>query len=140
MFAVAESRAAYVPVRTTSVTTFAVPSAPTWRVHAATKPPLSKPSENTVCCVCHVRVAGDASRLPAASAARTASTWVPGEREVTVCGEAHEAYAPPSNRHSNVPPVSVETNANVAWAPATVPLGPEVIVVSGAAVSTASCA
>ena len=81
-------------------------------------------------------MAGVGSVFPAASVARTLNAWVPGARSETVCGEAHAAYAPPSNRHWNVPPVSVETKANVAWVPATVPLGPEVIVVSGAAVST----
>ena len=49
-----------------------------------------------------VRVAGDASRLPAASMERTAKVCSPRERPVRARGEVHAAKAPPSTEHSKV--------------------------------------
>ena len=71
----------------------------------------------------HSCVAGVASTLPARSIARTANSWPPGPA-VTVCGEVQAAKAPPSSRHWNVEPVSVEWNAKAG--------GPAVMTVSGA--------
>jgi hypothetical protein len=51
-------------------------------------------------------------------------------------GEAQAAHAPPSSRHSKVDPASVAVNPNVAVVVETVPLGPLVIEVLGATVST----
>ena len=89
----------------------------------------------------NVRVAGVASTLPAASVARTENVYVPSASGPSVRGEVQLAYVPvaapgPSSLHSNVEPASVEVNVNDGDAPLVVPVGPPVIVVSGAAVST----
>ncbi len=47
----------------------------------------------------------------------------------------HAAHAPASSRHANVAPCSEAPNEKLAVALATVPLGPDAIVVSGATVS-----
>ena len=56
------------------------------------------------------------------------------------CGEVQVAYVPaPAGRsslHSNVAPASVAENVNDGAVPLVVPVGPPLIVVSGAAVST----
>ena len=51
-------------------------------------------------------------------------------------GELHAVHALPSSLHSNVAPASVEVKANMAVVTETVPLGPLVIDVFGATVST----
>ena len=83
----------------------------------------------------NVRVAGVASTLPAASLARTANVCWPSARFVYACGDVLVANAAPSRRHSNVAPGSL-VKANDAELEVMVPVGPLVIVVSGAAVST----
>ncbi len=59
---------------------------------------------------------------------------------VYACGEVHVAYVPApagvSSLHWNVDPASVEVNVNDWLLAVVVPVGPPVIVVSGAAVST----
>jgi hypothetical protein len=49
----------------------------------------------------------------------------------------HAVHAPPSILHSNEDPASVDVNPNVAAVTLTVPLGPLVMDVFGATVSTA---
>src|SRR3954471_9451804 len=62
----------------------------------------------------HVRVAGEASVLPAPSVARTSNVWEPSARPEYALGDVHAAYAPPSMRHSNVEPDSVDANPRLA--------------------------
>ena len=88
-----------------------------------------------------LRVAADASVLPAASRARTLNVYVPSASGPTARGEVHATYVPtvapgPSRRHSNVEFDSVLVNSNDGDALLIVPVGPAVIVVSGATVST----
>ena len=85
----------------------------------------------------NVREAGVASTLPAASLARTENVCSPLARFVYACGDVHAANAALSRRraHSNVAPGSL-VKANDAELEVMVPVGPLVIVVSGAAVST----
>src|SRR3954452_2454009 len=64
--------------------------------------------------IVHVRVAGEASVLPAPSVARTLNVCEPSARPEYALGEVHAAYAPPSMRHSNVEPDSVDVNATLA--------------------------
>ena len=49
-------------------------------------------------------------------------------------GDTHAPHAPPSTRHSNVTPGSLE-NSNVGVASSVIPDGPAVIIVSGGVVS-----
>ncbi len=88
----------------------------------------------------NVRVAGDASTLPAASVARTLNVYAPSASEPRMRGDVHDchvpAVAPVSRRHSNVEPVSLEENVNVGEFVVIVPVGPVSMVVFGAAVST----
>jgi hypothetical protein len=86
-------------------------------------------------------VAGDASGVPRLSVARTENVYDPSASELYAFGEVHAAYVPvvepgPSSLHSNVDPASVAVNVNCGDALPVVPVGPPVIVVSGAAVST----
>jgi hypothetical protein len=81
------------------------------------------------------RVAGVGSVLPAASVARTATAWSPSGSAAVVHGLVHDAHAPESTRQANVDPLSLEVKANVGVLSLVVPLGPEVIVVSGGVVS-----
>jgi hypothetical protein len=60
----------------------------------------------------HVRVAGEASTLPAASRARTRKVWEPADSPVTLRGEVQAAQAPLSIWHSNVAPASLEVKVN----------------------------
>src|SRR3954468_18693387 len=83
----------------------------------------------------HVRVAGEASVLPAPSVGPPLNVCEPSARPEYALGDVHAAYAPPSMRHSNVEPDSVDANPRLADAELTVPLGPEVIDVLGAVVS-----
>ena len=87
------------------------------------------------------RDAGVASTLPAASVARTRNVYTPSASEPRMRGDVQGPNEPtaapgPSSRHSNVEPASVEENVNVALLTLIVPVGPPVIVVSGAVVST----
>ena len=86
------------------------------------------------------RVAGVASTLPAASVARTENVYGRRQRPTTR-GDVQLTYVPvvapgPSSLHSNVEPGLAEVNVNDGEATFVVPVGPPVIVVSGAAVST----
>src|SRR5262249_25472540 len=81
-----------------------------------------------------VRDAGVESMLPAASIARTSKVCVPCAKPDRFAGLVHAAKAAPSSRHSKVPD-SVDENQIVAVVDATVPVGPAVIVVSGATLS-----
>ncbi len=83
----------------------------------------------------HVRLAGVGSVFPAASVARTSKVWEPPESPVYDLGEVHALHAPPSRRHWNVEPASLDVNEKLADGEVTVPDGPEVIVVSGGVVS-----
>ena len=82
------------------------------------------------------RVAGVASTLPAASFARTEKVWEPFARLEYAFGDVHAAHAPASSLHSNDDPASVALNPNEAEAELTEPVGPLVIEVPGADVST----
>ena len=87
------------------------------------------------------RDAGVASTLPAASVARTRNVYAPSASEPRMRGDVHGPNVPtaapgPSRRHSNVEPASELVNVNVAVLTLIGPVGPPVIVVSGAAVST----
>src|SRR5690349_13963481 len=84
----------------------------------------------------HVRVACDASTLPAASTAATRKGWLPWLRPVNVCGGAHGSRSTLSRPQTNASGLSVEVNEVIAGVLAVAPLGPAVIVVSGATVST----
>ena len=82
------------------------------------------------------RLAGVGSVRPTPSVARTSKTCAPSDRAPVVNGELQDANAAASTRHSNVEPASVAVNVNVGVPSPVVPLGPAVIVVSGAVVST----
>ena len=84
----------------------------------------------------HVRVAGEPSRLPAASLARTWNVCEPVASDEYDCGEAQATQAPPSRRHSNVESDSVDENAKLADRVVTVPVGPDAIEVSGGVASS----
>ena len=89
----------------------------------------------------NARVAGDASVLPAASVARTRERVRPVRERPEAFGELQVVNVPvaapgPSSLHSNVESISVDVNENDCAATFVVPIGPAVIVVSGAAVST----
>ncbi len=73
--------------------------------------------------------------LPAASVARTLKLCEPSPRAAVVLGLVQAPKAAESSLHSKVEPGSVELNANDALVAVVVPVGPEVIVVSGAVVS-----
>ncbi len=81
------------------------------------------------------RLAGVSSVLPARSVARTSTVWSPWARPVRVSGEVQAWKVPPSTRHSNVA-VSSAVNSTVALVEETKPVGPDVMVVWGALVST----
>ena len=83
-----------------------------------------------------LRVAGVASTFPTASVARAESECPPSPSAEYDFGEAQASQSPASSLHSNEPD-SVAESPNDAAAVATVPLGPLVIDVSGATVSTA---
>ncbi len=85
----------------------------------------------------HVREAGDGSSLPATSRALTVNVCGPRPRPVYVFGEPHATWAPSSEQMND--PDSLEMNPDCAEVVATVPLGPPVKLVSGAALSTVHC-
>ena len=60
--------------------------------------------------IVQLRVAGVVSTFPAASVARTSNVWAPTARPESPSGEAQALQAPPSRRHWNVEPASVEVN------------------------------
>ena len=80
--------------------------------------------------------AGELSRLPAASVARTSNVCGPSARAAAVKGDVHSLNPPPSTLQANVAPGSGDENENVGVLSSVGPDGPAVIVVSGAAVST----
>ncbi len=67
--------------------------------------------------------------------ARTSNVWAPTARPESPSGEAHPVQPPPSRRHWNVEPDSVDVNDIVAVVSVVEAAGPSVIVVSGAVVS-----
>lgn len=83
----------------------------------------------------HDLVAGVGSMLPAVSRARTVNVCPPSARPLYAWGDEQGPKEAPSRAHSNVA-ASVAVNSNVAELDATVPLGPDVIVVSGGVLST----
>ena len=88
----------------------------------------------------NARLAGVASTLAAASVARTETLCGPSARAVVVQGLAQLAHAPESSWHWNVDPPSLALNANVGVVSFVDPVGPDVIVVSGAVVSAGGAA
>jgi hypothetical protein len=80
-------------------------------------------------------LAGLESTFPTASTARTWKVCEPVLTEAVVCGELQEVNEAESTRHWNVA-VSLAVNSNVGVESLVGPVGPAVIVVSGAAVST----
>src|SRR5690242_15850796 len=87
---------------------------------------------------CHVQLSGDASVLPAASVARTSNVCVLSASPERPCGLVHGDQLPPSIRHSNVEPASVELKAKLGVAALDGSAGLLVIVVSGAVRSTST--
>ena len=81
------------------------------------------------------RVAGEASVFPATSVARTETLCAPSLRAAVVHGLVQSAQAPESTRHSKTEFASVAVNAKVGELSLVVPVGPDVIVVSGGVVS-----
>src|SRR3954462_2141501 len=81
------------------------------------------------------RVAGVPSTLPATSVARTAKTCVPLPTSYDA-GELHAASSPLWSRHSNVAPLSEAVKLKPAVVVVLGSAGPDVMVVSGATVST----
>ncbi len=84
----------------------------------------------------NARLAGVGSVLPAVSVARTSNVCAPSASAAVVNGVVQAANAPASTRHWNVDPASVAVKENVGVLSLVVPVGPAVIVVSGAVVST----
>jgi uncharacterized membrane protein YgcG len=82
-----------------------------------------------------LRVAGEASALPAPSVALTENSWAPTASPEYARGELHEVQLLPSSLQAKVDPDSLEPKANEAVVAVVDPLGPWVIVVSGAVVS-----
>ena len=80
-------------------------------------------------------LAGVASTLPAVSVACTWNVCTPADKTVYVVGEVQALNEPPSSLQAKVA-VSVAVKLKVAEVEATVPVGPEVIVVSGGVLST----
>jgi hypothetical protein len=83
----------------------------------------------------NVRLAGVASVLPATSVARIVTVCEPSLSALVVHGLVQVAHDPESTRRWNVEPLTVAVNAKVGVLSFVVPVGPEVIVVSGAVVS-----
>jgi hypothetical protein len=84
----------------------------------------------------HVKLAGVASALPAASVAATVNVWLPVARPLYAFGLVQLAAAPPSMTQLNVLPASVEVNEKLALVLLVGFVGFAVIVVFGATVST----
>ena len=73
--------------------------------------------------------------MPAASVARTLKVWEPLVRPLYCFGEVQLLKGAPSRLHSKVEPDSLEENPKAASVLLTVPVGPEVMVVSGGVLS-----
>ena len=86
--------------------------------------------------IVNIREAGVGSTLPAASVARTVNACVPSASVPRFRGDEHGWNVPVSSRHSNVDPDSLAENVNTGALLLVVPVGPVLIVVSGAVVST----
>jgi hypothetical protein len=86
--------------------------------------------------IVHVRVAGEASRFPTPSVARTRNVCDPAASPLNDLGLAHAVNAPASSEHANVEPTSVAEKLNVAEVVLLRSAGPLRIVVSGGVVST----
>ena len=56
-------------------------------------------AEGSVVSSVQVKVAGEASVLPAPSAARTSKVWEAWVRPLELFGEVHALHEPPSSRH-----------------------------------------
>src|SRR5438093_1094341 len=83
------------------------------------------------------RLAGEASKFPTASLARTSKVCGPFDRPAArVYGEVHAANASESKRHSKPAVPVLPLNSKVGVSSAVVPEGPAVMVVSGGVVST----
>jgi hypothetical protein len=85
--------------------------------------------------IVHVYVSGEASVFPAASVARTSKVWSPSASPARLSGLVQALQEPPSSRHSNVEPPSLEEKEKLAPVAFVGSPGWAVIVVSGAAVS-----
>src|SRR3954453_22543287 len=83
-----------------------------------------------------VYVAGVASRLPAASTARTSKVWLPSASAAVVWRLVQALQLPPSIRHSNVAPPSGELKPKVGVASLSRAGGFEPMLVSGGVRST----
>ena len=83
----------------------------------------------------HVWTAGEASRLPAWSVARTRNSCDPTASPVYSRGDEQAAKAAPSSEHSNVEPVSVAVNVNDAVVSRLAAPGCEPIELTGASTS-----
>jgi hypothetical protein len=85
----------------------------------------------------HVREAGEALTLPAASTTRTANACCPSGSDGSVRGLVHDAHDDPFTRHSYPSPAPAPLNAKVGVGSASTPAGPESIAGSvGMVVST----
>jgi len=82
-----------------------------------------------------LRVAGEASVLPAASVAFTAKVWGPTPIPAYDLGEVQLPQDPESSEHWKLEPLSLEVNPKLAAVSVVEPDGPELIVVPGAVVS-----
>lgn len=80
--------------------------------------------------------AGDGSRLPTGSLARTSNAWRPAGRRPYCFGDTQRTQRLPSSRHRKVDPASFDRNANRGVLVVVFPVGPAVMVVRGVAVST----
>ena len=89
----------------------------------------------TLVSIIQVYDAGLGSLLPAVSIARTSNVCKPGGIPETVSGVTQVLYTPPSTRHSNIDPPSVDANVKVADVEFVALIGCVVIVVSGGVVS-----
>ena len=74
--------------------------------------------------------------MPAWSVARTWKVWLPAASAESVCGLVHALQPPPSIRHSNVDPGSVELKEKLGVVSLEGSAGVELIVVFGAVRST----
>src|SRR3989442_9371939 len=87
--------------------------------------------------ITQVELSGVASVLPAASVARASKVWLPSlSAGESVSGEVQAVQPPPSIRHSNVEPDSVELNVKVGVVLLEGLEGPVSMVVLGAGRST----
>ena len=98
--------------------------------------PLSITVSGATVSTAQVTLAGLASTFPAASIARTSNVCEPSLNPVSVIVLVQAEKPPPSTWHSNVTPPSGELNAIVALSDPSTALGPLLITVSGATVST----